>query len=140
MPGKYGSNSVTAAYDDAQSGTARTITSLLVSIGGVKIVAKSQTTTAYGDTVEKQLPTGVKELPDIDIEGWWDTTSTTGSHAVFGSPDTDPNGGTRTLTLVFGDSKTWTSEGYLKEYEVLAQVGNLTKFKAKCSQVSGAWS
>lgn len=140
MPGKYGSNSVTCAYDDAQGGTARTITSLLVSIGGVKIVAKSQVTTAYGDTVEKMLPTGVKELPDIDLEGWWDTTTTTGSHAVFGDPDDDPNGGTRTLTLVFGDSKTWTSEGYLKEYEVLAQVGNLTKFRAKCGQVSGAWS
>ena len=140
MAGKYGSNSVTASYDDAQAGTPRTVTSLLLSIGGVTIIAKSNVVTAYGDTVEKQLPTGVKELPDLDIEGLWDTTSTTGSHAVFGTVDTDPNGGTRTLALVFGDSKTWTSEGYLKEYTVMAQVGNITKFKAKLSQVSGAWS
>lgn len=109
-------------------------------MGGAKIVAKSQDTTAYGDTIMKQLPTGLKELPDIDIEGWWDTTATTGTHAVFGTPDTDPNGSTRTLTIVFGDSKTWATEGFLKEYEVLAQVGNLTKFKAKCSQHSGGWS
>lgn len=140
MAGKYGSNSVTVAYDDAQGGSARTITTQLLSIGGIAIVAKNQVVTAYGDTIEKVLPTGVKELPDIDIEGMWDTTATTGSHAVFGSVDTDPNGGTRTLTMVVGDSKTWTSEGYLKEYRVMAQVGNITKFQAKLSQVSGAWS
>jgi hypothetical protein len=140
MAGKYGSNSVTVAYDDAQGGSARTVTSLVLSISGIKIVAKSEIVTAYGDTIEKMLPTGVKELPDIDIEGMWDTTATTGSHAVFGTPDTDPNGGTRTLTMVLGDSKTWTSEGYLKEYEVLSVVGQIHKFKAKLGQVSGAWS
>lgn len=140
MAGKYGSSSVTISYDGAQAGSAQAVTANITSVGGVKIIAVSEDSTAYGDTIKKQLPTGLKELPDIDFEGWWDTTGTTGTHAVFGTPDTDPNGGTRTLTMVFGDSKTWTSEGYLKEYEVLAQVGQLQKFRAKISQVSGAWS
>jgi hypothetical protein len=109
-------------------------------MGDVTIEAKQDPTTAYSDTVMKVLPNGLTELPDVDLEGLWDTTSSTGSHAVFKSPDTDPNGGTRTLALVFGDSKTWTSEGYLKEYRVIGQVGKLTRFKAKLSQVSGAWS
>ena len=140
MAGKYGSASVTVTYDDGPGGTARTVTANITSVGAAKIAAKSQDSTAYGDTIMKQLPTGLKELPDIDFEGWWDTTASTGTHAVFGTPDTDPSGGTRTLTIVFGDSKTWATEGYLKEYEVLATVGNLQKFKAKCSQISGGWS
>jgi hypothetical protein len=140
MAGKYGSNSVTVTYDDGPGGSARTITTQLLSISGVKIIAKNEVVTAYGNTIEQQLPTGVKELPDIDIEGLWDTTATTGSHAIFSAPDTDPNGATRSLVIVFGDSKTWSSEGYLKEYEVMSTVGNLTKFKAKLSQISGAWS
>lgn len=140
MPGKYGSSSVTISYDDGPAGTLRAITAHIKSIGGIKIAAKFEDTTAYGDTIMKQLPTGLKELPDIDIEYWWDTTASTGTHAVFLTPDTDPNAGTRTLTIVVGDTKTWTSEGYLKEAEVIAQVGNLTKGKAKLAQVSGAWS
>lgn len=110
-------------------------------MGGAKITSVMQGSTAYGDTFMKQLPTGLKELPDWEMEGWWDTTATTGTHAVFGSVDIDPNAATaRTLTVVFGDSKTWSTEGFLKEYEVLAQVGNLQKFRAKGSQHSGGWS
>lgn len=78
MAGKYGSNSVTMSYDGAQAGSPQTMTAFMLSIGGVKIVANSEVTTAYGDTVSKMLPTGVKDLPDIDVEGMWDTTSTTG--------------------------------------------------------------
>lgn len=140
MAGKYGSSSVTITIDDSQGGTGRAVTANVTSLGGVKIVAHNTASTAYGDTVVKQLPTGLKEYPDLDVEGWFDTTATTGTHAVFSSPDIDPNGSTRTIVIVFGDSKTWTAEGFLKEYEVLAQVNNLTKFRAKLSQNSGAWS
>lgn len=140
MPGKYGSNSITVNYDDAPAGVARAITSFVLQMSGVKITSEMDPSTAYSDTVRKTLPTGMTELSDVDIEGLWDTTATTGSHAVLKAPDTDPNAGTRTLAIVFGDTKTWTSEGYLKEYEVLGKVGNLTRFKAKLGQVSGAWS
>lgn len=140
MAGKYGSNSVTASLDGAQAGSPQTMTSLILSMSGVTIISKNEVVTAYGDTVEKVLPTGVKELPPIDLEMLWDTTSTTGSHAVMGTPDTDPNGGTRSLVLVFGDSKTYTAEGYLLEYTVLAQVGQLTKCKGKYFPISGVWS
>ena len=140
MAGKYGSGSVTITIDDAQGGSARAVTANITSFNGVKITAKTEDSTAYGDTIMKQLPTGVKEYADLDLEGWWDTTATTGTHAVFGTPDTDPNGGTRTAAIVFGDSKTWTTECYLKEYEVIASVGNLHKFRAKLAQISGAWS
>lgn len=140
MAGVYGSNSISIAYDDGPGGTARTITSFVLTMGDVVIAAKQDDGTAYGATIMKQLPTGVSELPDFELEGLWDTTSTTGSHAVLKTPDTDPNGGTRTLTIGFGDSKTWATEGYLKEYRVIGQVGKLTRFKMKCSQHSGGWN
>lgn len=140
MAGKYGSSSVSVAYDDGPGGSARTVTANITKIGDVAIESMQEDSTAYGDTIRKQLPTGVKELPDIEFEGWWDTTATTGTHAVFGTPDTDPNGSTRTLTIGFGDSKTWATEGFLKSYRVIATVGQLQKFKAVVTQNSGGWS
>lgn len=138
MAGMYGSNSVTLAYDDGPGGTARTITARITAIGGIKIAAIQDDVTAYGDTIMKALPTGMKELPDIDLEYLIDTTSNS-TYDVFDTPDTDPNGTTRTLTIVIGDSKTWQTEGYLKEAEVLTVVGKITRGKAKLSQVSGGW-
>lgn len=140
MAGKYGSSSVTIAYDDGPGGTPRTVTGAILTLGGVRVTAQMMESTAFGDTFKKMLPTGLKEIAQLELEGFWDTTSTTGTHAVFGTPDTDPNGSTRTLTIVFGDSKTWSSEGFLVTYEVLAQAGNLTKFKATLQQNSGSWA
>ena len=140
MAGKYGSASITVAYDDGPGGTARTITAFVLTMGGVKITSNMQNATAYGDTVEKMLPTGMLKLEQIELSGLWDTTATTGPHVVFLAPDDGPQDATRTLTVVFGDSKTWTSEGYLVSYEVLGQVGALTEFKAVLQQNSGAWS
>ena len=140
MPGKYGSTSITIAYDDGPGGTARTITSGVLEMSGVKITSGMQVSTAYGDTVQKKLPTGVLELAEMTLRGFWDTTATTGSHAVFKDPDDGPQDATRTLTVVFGDSKTWTSEGYLVSYEVIGKAGNLTEFVAVLQQNSGSWS
>lgn len=140
MAGKYGSSSITIAYDDAPGGTARTITSFILKMGGVTLRPMMDDATAIGDTFKKVLPTGVTEVPPIELEGFWDTTATTGPHVVFVSPDDGPQDSTRTLTIVFGDSKTWTSEGYLGEYTVLGDAGKLTRFKSVLHQNSGAWS
>lgn len=140
MAGKYGSASITIAYDDGPGGSARTITSGVLEMSGVKLTAGMQDSTAYGDTFKKMLPTGVNEAAQMTLRGFWDTTSSTGSHAVFSAPDDGPQDSTRTLTIVFGDSKTWTSEGYLVSYEVLGKAGNLTEFVAVLQQNTGAWS
>ena len=109
-------------------------------MGGVKLTSNMQNATAYGDTVEKMLPTGLLKLDNIELSGLWDTTATTGPHVVFIAPDDGPQDSTRTLTVVFGDSKTWTSEGYLVSYEVTGKVNGLTEFKAVLAQNSGSWS
>ena len=140
MPGKYGSSSVTIAFDDAPGGVARTITSGVLEMSGMKITSGTQDSTAYGDTAKKILPTGVLDIAAITIRGFWDTTATTGSHAVFKDPDDGPQDATRTLTVVVGDSKTWTCEGYLISYEVLAKAGSLTEFVGVYQPISAAWS
>lgn len=140
MAGKYGSASITIAYDDGPGGTARTITSGVLEMSGAKLTSGMQESTAYGDTFKKMLPTGVMEAAQMTLRGFWDTTASVGAHVVFVAPDDGPQDSTRTLTIVFGDSKTWTSEGYLVSYEVLGKAGNLTEFVAVLQQNSGAWS
>lgn len=138
--GKHGSSEITISYDDGPGGTPRTITGFVLTMGGVKLTSNMQGATAFGDTIEKMLPTGVSKIDQITLHGYWDDTATTGPHVVFIAPDTSPQASTRTLAIVFGNSKTWTSEGFLVSYAVLGKAGNLTEFEAVLQQNSGAWS
>lgn len=132
MAGKYGSPSVTITYDDAPAGTPRIVTGFVMELGGAKIVVATESSHAFGDAWNKHVASGMRSVPDIPVSGFFDTTATTGPHAVFRvtDADVDPNGGTRTLAVVYGDGKTFTVETLLAEYEVAGQNGNLTKFKA----------
>src|SRR6185295_20111513 len=98
--GKHSSSEITIAYDDGPGGTPRTITSFILTMGSVKLTSNMEVSTAYGDTVTKMLPTGLQTIDPIDLEGFWDDTATTGPHVVFIAPDTNPQGTTRTLTIV----------------------------------------
>lgn len=138
--GKHGSSEITIAYDDGPGGSLRTITAFILTMGGIKLTSNMQASTAYGDSIEKKLPTGMSKIDPVTFTGLWDDTPTTGPHAVFLTPDTSPQATTRTLQIVFGNAKTWLSEGYLESYEVLGKNGNLTEFAAVAIQNSGAWS
>ena len=141
MPaGKHGSAEITVTYDDGPGGTPRIVTSFILTMGGVKITSNMQANTPYGAALEATLPTGVSKIDPITLHGLWDDTVTVGPHTVFLVPDTSPQAATRTLALVFGNARTWTSEGYLVSYEVIAKAGALTEFEAVLNQNSGAWS
>jgi hypothetical protein len=137
--GKHGSSEITISYDNA-AGLPQTMTCAVLTIGPVKITANQQVSTTFCDTIVKMLPTGMSKIDPIKITGFFDDTPTTGSHYVFGTPDTSPQAPTRTLTLGFGNGRTWTSEGYLTSYSVNANQGNLTGFEADLCQNSGAWT
>jgi hypothetical protein len=137
--GKHGSSEITVSYDDA-GGTPRTVTSFILTMGSVKLSSDMQASTAFGDAIDKMLPTGTQKIDQIELGGFFDDTPTTGPHVVFGAPDSSPQAATRTLAIVFGNSKTWTSEGFLVSYEVIGKAGNLTEFKAVLQQNSGVWS
>ena len=141
MAGKYGSQSVTITYDDGPGGTGRAVTGHVEDLSGVKIVSSMQATAAFGDAWDEHTPTGRKKLEAITMKGKWDTTTVTGPHVVFLDPDDGPQDSTRTLVMVFGDSKTMTVETYLVSYEVKANNGNLTEFEAVIQPTGTAtWS
>jgi hypothetical protein len=141
MPaGKHGSAEITVSYDDAPGGSLRLITSYVLTMGGIKITSTMQVSTAFGDTIEKKLPTGVSKIDPVQLYGFWDDTAVVGPHVVFLAPDTSPQASTRSLAIVFGNGKTWSSEGYLESYEVVGKAGALTEFNAVLIQNSGAWS
>ena len=130
MAGKYGSQSWIIQFDDAAGGTLRTVTDAVLTMSGIKINSMMQLSHAFGDSWQESTPTGMGSLDPITMEGFWDTTATTGSHAVFSVPDDGPQDSTRTLTVSPGDSKTLTVETRLVSYEVLGTLNELTKFRA----------
>jgi len=139
--GKQGSAQVVIQYDDAPGGTLRNMTAHILTIGGIKKEAITQQTNPFGTGNEAHTPVGVTRVPDITITGLFDSTLTTGPHVVFGTPDTDPNGATRTLTFTPGDSKTFTMETRLVSYQVTGNNGNLTAYEAVIRQAGdGVWS
>jgi hypothetical protein len=141
MAGKYGSGSITITYDDGPGGTGRVVTGHIEDMSGAKITSVMQATAAFGDTWDEHTPVGRKRMEQITLKGKWDTTATTGPHVVFLDPDDGPQDSTRTLVLVFGDSKTLTVETYLVSYEVRGVNGSLTEFEAVIQPTGTAtWS
>lgn len=143
--GKHGSSEVTISCDDAQGGTLRAVTPYVTTVSGIKITAASQLITAFGDTWDKNSPTGVKKVEPITLGGFFDDTATVGPHVVFLTPDTTIYDGTtatsRTFTIVFGNSKTFTVECLLSSYEVMGKNGNLTEYQAVLTPTgTGTWS
>lgn len=138
--GKQSSSSITVSYDDGPGGTLRVITPYVTTMSGIKITSNMQKSTVFGDTIEKMLPTGLSVFAQITIGGFFDDTATVGPHIVFVAPDTSPQSATRTLTIVIGNSKQWSGEGFLVSYEVLGKNGNLTEYVAVLQQNTGAWS
>ena len=99
-------------------------------MSGVKLTSAMAPSHAMGDSWEESTPTGMVKMEDMTLSGQWDTTATTGPHVVFLTPDDGPQDSTRTLVVVFGDSKTMTVETRLMSYEVRANTGDLTTFEA----------
>lgn len=139
--GKHGSSEITVTYDDGPNGTGRAITNYVLTMGGVKITSNMQPSHALGDSWEESLPSGMKKMDPVTLTGYWDDTATTGPHVVFLEPDDGPQDLTRSLVIVFGNSKTLSVETYLVSYEVLGKNGALTEFSAVIQPTGAAtWS
>lgn len=141
MAGKYGSASISITLEDAPGGTARTISSWVLEMGGVKITSAMEKSDGFGELWDKHTPAGKKSIAPITLSGHWDTTATTGPHAVLKDVDDDPQDDGRELVAVFGDSKTFTADVRLQSYEVLGENGKLTRFSAELLPTgAGVWS
>ena len=98
-------------------------------------------TTSLGDAFVEQTPTGQLTTENIILTCIWDTTGTTGTHAVLGTVDDGPQDDGRQLVVVFGDSKTYTVDVRLMSSEVVAANGAIQTIVAELVPTgTGAWS
>ena len=141
MAGKYGPASVTVHLEDSPGGTSRALTNFILEGVSVKMTSILQDTTALGDSFEEQTPTGTKRMEPLTLTCIWDTTGSTGTHAVLGTVDDGPQDDGRELIVVFGDSKTMTMDVRLTSSEVVAANGAIQTIVAGLTPTgAGVWS
>ena len=141
MAGKYGASSVTVSIENSPGGTAKQIENFLLNGISAKDISEMMETTALGDSWKERVPIGIKDADEITLEGIWDTTATSGTHAILGTVDDGPQDTPRELVVVFGDSKTWTRDVRLQSYEVLASTDSIQKFSVTLAPTGAAvWS
>jgi len=141
MAGKYGPSSVTVTLEDGPGGTARSLQNFIIEGIQVKQTSVMADTTALGDSFEEHTPVGMRRTEAITLTVIWDTTGTTGTHAVLNAVDDGPQDDGRQLVVVFGDSKTYTVDVRLTSYEVIAQNDNIQTAVAELLPTgAGVWS
>lgn len=141
MAGKYGPASVTVTLEDGPGGTARNIEDAILNGITAEDFAEMVETHGLGDSWKERTPTGILDSEEIQLEGVWDTTATTGTHAVLGTVDSGPQDDGRELVIVFGDSKTWTRDVRLARYGVISSTDNIQRFRATLTPTGAAvWS
>jgi len=141
MPGKYGPASATVTLEDAPGGTAQALTNFLLNGLSAKDMSEMVETHGLGDAWKERTPTGLLDSAEIDLEMIWDTTATTGTHAIFLALDDGPQDDGRELVAVFGDGKTWTRDVRLAEREVIVVTTDIQKIKVKLIPTGvAAWS
>ncbi len=127
---KYGSASVTITLDDS-GGVPRTVTSFVLSMGGLKITNKTQAGMPFGDSWEKTLVTGIRGGAAIALSGLLDDTVNTGTFATMIPTDADAViGFTRTLAVGVGGGKIYNAEVILVDGSVNPKTGALTEYAA----------
>ena len=141
MAGKYGPASVSCTLEDSPGGTARALTNFILEGISIKQTSILQDTTALGDSFEEQTPTGTKRTENITLTVIWDTTGTTGTHAILGTIDDGPQDDGRQLLVFFVDSKTYTVDVRLMSSEVVAANGAIQTMVAELVPTgTGTWS
>jgi len=138
LSGKYGPSDVTVTLEDAPGGTARNVHNFILNGIAAKDIARMMQSDCLGDAWEEHIPTGKKAAEPITLEGIWDTTASTGTHAIFGTVDDGPNDDGRELVITFGDSKTWTVDVRLTSYSVVASNDSVQKFIAELQPTGAA--
>ena len=125
--GKHSSSEVTVQFDIA-AGTLTAMTPYITEIGGIDVEALMEESTAFGDTAQKFLPSGILKAGQITLGGYYDDTAATGPDVVFNAPAPTPSTASRTLTITFATGKTFTVETYIVKYTRTLTRNALTKF------------
>ncbi len=142
VTGLQGSPDVTLTLEDGPgSGNARALHGFIKS--GIEMGHEAETTdtTGFGDSFREHSPTGMKTHDDITLVCLFDTTGTTGTHAILGTVDDGPNDDGRELICVVGDSKTYTVDVRLVKYKVVATLDDVQMVNVILRPTgAGVWS
>jgi hypothetical protein len=115
---------------DDSGGTLRTLTSYVDDCTGLPGARDLSEVTAFGDSGEKNIP-GLQRV-SFSIKGSWDSTATTGPHAVLNSLRAAAN----TATFEYGPEGSTagkiklTGECWLSDYTVDASVAEKVAYSA----------
>lgn len=138
---KFGPTTVAIQIDDAPGGSLTDISAYVTSIGGIKVEQITEQTNPFGVAYEAHTPVGVQRVPDITLEGFYDNTASTGPHAVLSTVDDGVSDATRSFSFTPDGGKTFTMESRVVDYEVVAQLGALTRYRSTIRQAgAGAWA
>jgi len=138
---KYDSSKVILTIDDG-SGSPVVLTQFILELGGVKITANSEPSTAFGDGWEENLPTGIRKVEELTVTGFLDDVT---QHPALKDVDGDVIDTSRTFVVDFGNAGgtnvKLTFEAWLTAYEVTAAVNSVTRYTATFLPTGSAvWS
>jgi len=128
---KYGSKDV----DISWAGTS--IKNYVRSINGVEISSVMEESHAFGDTWFESLATGMKQMADVVLGGFYDDTATTGPDALFVTTASGPSTSSAALVITYGSTKTTTIPVLNVKYRRTLSVGKLHGFETTL-RASGA--
>lgn len=127
---KYSSSGFTITLDDS-GGVARIVTAFVLTMGALEISNATQKSTAFGDTWEKLLVTGIRSGTPIALTGILDDTANTGTLATMIPTAADAVPGfVRNLVVVIGGGHSYTATVILTKGAVVPKTGNLADYSA----------
>lgn len=120
----YGFDDLSVVFDNS-AGTTVNVSQSVLGISGITVEAILEETHAAGDSWVEQTPVGLNRVGDITVDMLYDDAASSGSNFMF-----QRIGETRTLQVVWGAAKSYTSEVVIKSYQRMASRGALTKAQA----------
>ena len=125
---KYGSVNAKVEFD-LVGGTLQDMSLYITSVGGIEIEALTEESTPFTTAWATALATGNFKMADVELEGYYDDTATTGPDVVFNVLSNGPAAVTRTLKITYGSTKTTSVETLIVKYARTLARNGITKFK-----------
>src|SRR5688572_31875270 len=84
---------------------------------------------AFGDSWFESLATGMKQMADVVLGGFYDDTATTGPDALFVTTASGPSTSGTTLIITYGSTKTTSVSTFIVKYRRTLALGKLHGFE-----------
>jgi hypothetical protein len=125
----YNMSNLVVEFDNS-AGALQNMTQQTLEINGIDIQAILEESQSFGDSWVEQLFTGLRRVAPITVRGFYDDTITTGNNAIYNDVGCVATaGGTRTLKITWGGTKTTSVETIITSFKRLPARGEVTKYE-----------